>query len=291
MPQPQRDLAAFILTHGRPDNVRTLHSLARYGYTGKVYLLVDDEDAALPEYQARYGDMVKVFSKAEAAGYTDTMDPSPERRGVVYARNAVHRLAREMGLTHYWELDDDYSWFRPVVEKQGPDGPLLYNPDHWNLDAVVEAHLDFLDVSGASAVCMAQGGDFIGGILNNSYWRGLMRKAMNTFFVRTDRPLAFPGRINEDTNMYVSAGNRGDLFFTYTRFRIDQADTQTNAGGLTEIYLDAGTYVKSFYTVMLQPSSVKVGAMNGGSGWRMHHRIDWRRTVPEILPEAVRKPR
>jgi hypothetical protein len=56
---------------------------------------------------------------------------------------------------------------------------------------------------------------------------------------------------------------------------------------MTEIYLDQGTYVKSFFSVMFQPSSIKVEyhpVMR-----RIHHRIDWEKTVPLILSETLKK--
>ena len=42
---------------------------------------------------------------------------------------------------------------------------------------------------------------------------------------------------------------------------LNQKQTQKNKGGMTDIYMSQGTYVKSFYTVMMMPSSVKVGVM------------------------------
>ncbi len=38
------DFAVFILTHGRPDTIRTLDTLKRGNYTGKWYLVIDNED-------------------------------------------------------------------------------------------------------------------------------------------------------------------------------------------------------------------------------------------------------
>ncbi|GCZ20856.1 TPA: hypothetical protein N6771_000356 [Escherichia coli] len=38
------DFCAFILTHGRPDKVLTYRTLRRAGYTGKIFIVVDDED-------------------------------------------------------------------------------------------------------------------------------------------------------------------------------------------------------------------------------------------------------
>jgi len=57
---------------------------------------------------------------------------------------------------------------------------------------------------------------------------------------------------------------------------------------MTEMYLVSGTYVKSFYTVMFQPSSVKVGMVVSCN--RLHHVVRWRNTAPCILSPSQRKP-
>ena len=59
------DFCVFILTHGRPDKVFTLKTIQEKRYTGKTYLVVDDEDKTLPEYLKRFPEQVLVFSKAE----------------------------------------------------------------------------------------------------------------------------------------------------------------------------------------------------------------------------------
>jgi hypothetical protein len=58
---------------------------------------------------------------------------------------------------------------------------------------------------------------------------------------------------------------------------------------MTELYLESGTYVKSFYSVVYQPSSVKVGVLRGRSGTRLHHSVNWKATVPKILRETLKK--
>jgi len=72
--------------------------------------------------------------------------------------------------------------------------------------------------------------------------------------------------------------------------RLQQIVTQQNAGGLTEIYLDLGTYTKSFYSVMYAPSCVKISEV-GTNDKRIHHQVSWKHTVPKILDEQYRKPR
>ena len=69
---------------------------------------------------------------------------------------------------------------------------------------------------------------------------------------------------------------------------LDQPQTQANAGGITEAYLQYGTYVKSFYSVMLCPSCVKISEM-GQSHKRIHHLIDWEVAVPKIVSSKFKK--
>ena len=59
-----KDFAVFILTHGRPNNVKTLNTLNYSGYTGKIYFIVDNEDKTINEYQKNFGkEYVKIFDK------------------------------------------------------------------------------------------------------------------------------------------------------------------------------------------------------------------------------------
>jgi hypothetical protein len=80
----------------------------------------------------------------------------------------------------------------------------------------------------------------------------------------------------------------GYIFFTMSQISLNQVLTQKAKGGMTEAYLESGTYVKSFYSVMYSPSNVKVKMM-GRSNRRLHHAIKWKNTVPMILRESVKK--
>lgn len=283
----ERKAAVFILSHGRPDRIYTLKALKKGNYTGDWYIICDDEDSTLSEYKRRYGKRVIVFSKDDAAPLFDMMDNLSERNVVVYARNYAFVIARNLGLTHFLVLDDDYTAFNYEMVF-GNEERLIRKRKHIkNLDRVFNATFDLLDETGALTIAYAQSGDFIGGI-NGVMRDGFKRKAMNTFFFRTDRPMEFMGRINEDTNAYVFYGMRGELIFTLARLDTEQITTQTNAGGLTDAYKSLGTYVKSFYTVMLAPSCVKVAAM-GERFYRLHHFIQWNYCVPKIISDKHKK--
>jgi hypothetical protein len=288
-----RNFAVFILTHGRADSVYTFKTLRQQGYTGKIYLLCDDEDKQIGKYKNLYGeDTVIVFKKQDAIDITDSGDNFKKRNSVVFARNWNFKIASDLGLTHFWQLDDDYTRFDYSLNAE-----MQYTTSNnkiGKLDDLLEAMMDFMDTTPFHSIAFAQGGDFIGGegctLLSRMRKDEIYRKVMNSFLFRVDRPVQFMGRINEDVNMYVEWGRRGILFMTSPQLRLQQVVTQQNSGGLTEIYLDLGTYTKSFYTVMYAPSCVKISEV-GTTDRRIHHQVMWKYAVPKILDESHRKPR
>ena len=281
-----KGFAALILTHGRPDKVYTYKTLRAGGYTGRIVIVIDDGDPQAEEYRKRFKGEVVVFNKAEAAKLVDAGDNFGERRGVVYARNACWKIAKSLCLQTFIMLDDDYTDFRHKRDDHARYVGLKYVKD---LDRVFDAMLAFYLKTPALSIAMAQGGDFIGGE-NSKTWMRPNRKVMNSFFCATDRPFKFYGSINEDVTCYVNLGVRGALFLTVTSVAIQQKQTQKNSGGLTEFYLDIGTYVKSFYSVIFQPSRVKVSMLRDREA-RIHHRVAWRNAAPCILAERHKRGR
>lgn len=277
------DFAVFILTHGRPDRIHTLKTLEKQGYTGDWYLIIDNEDKMADEYYKNYGDKIIMFDKKAISLTFDTADLSDDRRAIVYARNACFQIAKELGIKYFVEFDDDYTSFNLRYPKDGKLAARMLE----NLDDIFEMMLDFLEDTQALTVCFSQGGDHIGG-LTGRWKKGLIRKVMNSFFCRTDRPFQFLGRVNEDVNTYTYLGSKGELMLTTTDLMLVQLQTQSNQGGMTDLYLDSGTYLKSFYTVMYMPSAVEIREM-GTANRRLHHHVKWNNCVPMILNERYKK--
>lgn len=279
------DFAVFILTHGRPDNVITYNTLQKMGYKGKTYLVIDNEDKKADEYYKNFGkDNVIMFDKLKISKEFDTVDNCEERRTVVYARNACFNIAKDLGIKYFLELDDDYDQFRGRVQI----GNVLSSSKIKDINKLFELMIDFLEKSGALTVAFAQGGDYIGGVGSRVWKEQLSRKAMNTFFCKTDRRFDFIGRINEDVNTYTTRGIKGDLLFTTANIMMNQMTTQSNNGGMTDVYLDSGTYVKSFFTIIVAPSCTRISTM-GNKFRRIHHKILWDKCTPKILNEKWKK--
>ena len=276
------DFAVFILTHGRPDNVITLKTLKQQGYTGAVYLIVDNEDNAREEYVQRFGkDNVIVFDKKAEADQVDEGNNFDERRTITHARNASFRIAKELGVRRFIQLDDDYQFFEWRME------PGMHKVQ--KLDKVFAAMVELYDAAPIVSLAFAQGGDFIGGTNSKSFTEAkLKRKCMNSFICSNERPFRFIGAMNEDVNTYTTLASRGALFFTMPLVSLTQKATQSQAGGISDMYLRFGTYCKAFTTVMMMPSCVQV-AMMGDKHKRLHHQIRWRNCVPVILHERFCK--
>jgi len=286
----REDFCAFILTHGRPDRVHTARTLRSHGYSGQIFIVIDDEDETGEEYKRTFGDDVLVVSQDEAAKYTDPCDNFSGRNSPLWKRNACWDLARRTGYRYFIQLDDDYKgWHYRRMGKGHRLSSSIRDEFHsWklgSLDAVFEALVLLIETTPIKTIALAQGGDYIGGEPYKTLFR---RKAMNSFVCDRDKPFLFRGRLNDDVNTYVSLGAIGDLFFTYMGAYLSQERTQANRGGITDIYLKYGTYVKSFYTVMTAPSCTHIGLM-GNIHKRLHHRINWRKAVPLIIAEPKRE--
>ena len=280
-----KHFGALIVSHGRPDRMLTIKTLKDRGFTGTIKILIDDEDDQADQYYKLFPDMVVTFSKKEYDGKFDKADNRPDRGSVIWARNATFDIAKSLGWKTFVVLDDDYSDFGYRINHKNEFGDWKIK----SLDAVFDAMLEYYLSTPALTISMAQSGDFIGG--KNSGMAKVLtpkRKAMQTFFCATDRPFLWYGRMNDDVNTYCVHGSRGELIMQIPQVAIHQPQTQQHGGGLTEMYLESGTYVKSFYSVMFNPSSVKVSTL-GESHQRLHHRIQWNNTVSKILSPDLKK--
>jgi hypothetical protein len=182
-------------------------------------------------------------------------------------------------------MDDDYSEFL----HRWPEKDKLMSCKITDMNGVFETFLEFLENTVTYSIALSQGGDFIGGAKGGIAKQGMWaRKAMNSFICDTQRRFWFRGTMNDDVNTYIMLGNLGKLFFTNGYCQLLQEQTQKNPGGITELYKDNGTYIKSFYSIIGMPSCVKIIQM-GNTHLRIHHAIKWENCVPKIIREEHKK--
>lgn len=286
----RNDFAVFVLSHGRANTMLTVDTFKNSGYTGQFYVIVDTDDTQIADYESRFGkEHVITFDKDDIGKRFDIMDNFGGNQVVTFARNAVYEIASDLGLKYFFEADDDLSCFRQrYIDDEGS----LRTRYVKDMDSIINAYLDYMDNTSIDILAFGQTGDLIGGKNSKLFIDKYRRKAMQGFFVRVNHKMQFKGRFNDDVNSYVDNGKVGYLILTYRDIIMDTAETQVQVGGISDMYKKYGTYVKTFYSVILAPNCVKVSTM-GDSLVNMHHRIhhiiDWGKAVPKIISGRYKK--
>jgi hypothetical protein len=273
------DFAVFIITHGRPDNQMTLSTLKRGNYSGKTYFIVDDEDETKDRYIQLYGaENVRIFHKSE---WFDIGDNLQDHKGVpVYARNECFRIAKELGIKYFVQLDDDY----PIIIFRYDDGGTLRKKDINNFDALFEAMCDFLALEQITCIAFGVEGDFIGGS-GGKYRERIYPNARNSFFCKTDQPFEFLGRVNEDVSTPAWHNTIGRLFMTILDVMVVLYDHEKNSGGSTEQYRKLNLFWNYFYPILYVPSAIKMSDRTG----KINKLVNYNAIVPKIINERWKK--
>jgi hypothetical protein len=286
------DFCYVILSYGRAETLDTLNTLKKAGAEKEIFIVVGTDDPTVDEYKARYGDKLWIFNKDDYKPKIQLVTPDGSDKVIVYARNACFDLVCENTKYQYFiMLDDDYTSFQRK-ERFIDEGLLRGHVVNKGIDEMFGKLVEFLaKTQRVSTISMAQTGDWIGGIKgkNRPYFS---RKAMNSFTCDINRPIPFMGRINEDVNAYTLDGSRGGIYLQIWDWTLKQRATQKNKGGMTDTYLDGGTYLKSMYSVVLMPSAVSVKRMGNAkskNAYRIHHKVNWRYCIPKIIREEHKK--
>lgn len=274
------DFAVLILTHGRAHDQVTFHELEKHGYTGNVYLVIDDLDEQRDEYERLYGDSVIVFEKREYAKRVDTMTTEDELRSVVFARNAAYDIAGDLGLGYFAMFDDDLSSF---MFRYVRDGRLVSAPVT-EFDALFESMVGFLDTTGVTSLNIASSGALIGG-LQGVYGNGMCWNINQAFVVRADDRLKFVGILNEDMNALLLGKDAGQVMLEAYAITKSTPQRGTNEGGLHGLYDDNKQYVRDFYSVIIDPSSLRIIVSRDGTSLRKSKALMY----PKIISGRWRK--
>lgn len=265
------DFAVFILTHGRAKQQKTVKTLKRCGYTGRLYLIVDDEDKELDEYIRLYGSDVITFSKREIEPCFDTMTNKKEYGSAVYARNASYDIAHSLGIRWIFMCDDDISnlQYRVLKNKE------LKSVNIYNIDKLFER---MCDIANAGKVCIfgfSQAGAFIGGA-NKTYLSGHQRKVSQAMLYDANNPITFRGVFYEDLIVALDAGTAGRVAMSTMLVSIQSPAMASNGGG------DAGSISRewSLCSLLLQRYGLSRCCEYRGKRWRIQIKAPAQRLRP-----------
>ena len=265
------------MSKGRPQ-CKTAKLLKKLKYPGEWFIVCGDNDETIPEYQQNYGvDKVLIFDWKKYFNKCDFMDNTKSLSGAIPARNAIKDIAKKRGENRHWQWDDDYTGFRWFDCKEfrwrSLEGEELQEKlqDIANFGEMVRANNIGFDLA---TVC-ANGVEGVRFILQ------MGQRVFNFHNLPTNDNLwiKWRGRMNDDLLNSIWAKNHGRLVFSLKNPLGAMAQTQKESGGLTDIYKEQGTVVKTAYGVLGHPKAVKLIIWRG----RYHHRVDWQLISPKIV--------
>jgi hypothetical protein len=160
MTNKENDYVVFILTHGRPNKVKTYNTLIKHGYTGKIFIIIDNKDKTKDEYLKNFGDKIYIFDKEEIAKTFDMADNFKDMRIVTYARNASFEIAKKLDVKYFIQLDDDYVYFDYRFDNNLEYAEFSYVK---NLDYIFDKIFKFYkENKSILSIALSQNGYFIG---------------------------------------------------------------------------------------------------------------------------------
>ena len=274
------NIAVFICTHGRPDEQYTLCALRHAGYTGRIYLVVDDEDDTVVGLY-KYGCEIKQFCKQH---YIDTVDigrSDAKRKAILYAKCACEDFAKELDLDAFVIADDDITDFRYRYEE---DGKLLTQYVTKNMDKIFEAYMQFI-LDGN--ICMTSFGTnqmFMGGSISDER-KGEFRIPYNFLFRNTSIPFSWVSEMNEDTiSVLVEHGNKYTIQLPFIKLEMKELMAGAK-GGMTEFYNQMTTGTRIGTILMYSPSNVKYIS----TAKKITHAIKRDNAFPKLISSHVKK--
>jgi len=254
--------AVFILSHNRADRVETYDTLKNLGYSGEVYIVVDDEDPMLSTYIKRFGEIVVVFNKSEWIKDTDTVTNIKLKSSPVYARNAIEHMAKSALYDAYIVMDDDIKNLR---YKYINDYKVKSHHVTCNLDSIFFEYINYLLSAEIATLSFAHVMTYAGGVHNES---DIARLAEHRYTCQIHiRNLKFPvDWISLANNDSISANNTakiGYLWWSLPFIIYDSPKMNTLPGGMKKVYDAVSGFSRSFMSTVVSPTVCKVGVSNG----------------------------
>ena len=281
-----KKFAIFILTHGRPYNQLTVETLQKIGYTGELYLVLDDQDDTYDAYVEKWGaDRIIVFDKDHFIRTTDTGLHTPVPKFAVFARNAIEYVANVFGYDAFMMLDDDITKIRIRL----PDGDSLKSYQITNqFDAIIDKSVEYL--LSCDIACMGLGfcNLYIGGVENFNKENPRQRLCAEAFIRNTSHPIEWRLNMVEDMITSIDAAMCGDVWFQFLPMQVEILMSEGAVeGGNSDVYRQLGMYRISFMPIIAYPASNTVRL--GKKSWASTTTPD--KCIPKIISSRYRKER
>lgn len=261
------DVAVLISTNGRARNQITYSTLRRIGYTGKIFLVVDDEDVELAEYKRIYGDSVKIFSKKEYFKKADLMINKADMCAAIFSRNACFDIAKENGISFFVNCDDDIK----DIKFADIRGRKLITRKITDFDTVMKSVKKFMTCIGSDAMSICEDGVYVGG-LNEKVKTGAYWSMSHWFFFSSDTDLRFRGLWHDDRVFSMDVGKIGKIAFSMSIMRDtlpSENEEEKQKGGMRSGKERFDRYSAEFMTLIAHPDVLKMYLDEKSGKWKL----------------------
>jgi hypothetical protein len=192
------------------------------------------------------------------------------------ARNALHHLAKQMGLKNYWMMDDDIQTFAVdsfFFQKNSWTKPSKKKPIGLRLDLknTFELYERFLDKYENVGLAEFEKQGLTQNHRKNTHF-SINCKSYSCIRFKTDGPdIPWRSRYNDDVMISLDYEKRGFVNVSCKMLAYATPDTQKQAGGMTEAFHQEGTLRKVKYLVKAYPECSFFSLRFG----RFHHLVDY----------------
>lgn len=261
--------AIFICSHGRPECI-TVKALRKAGYTGDIYIVLDNEDDTVQQYlhHCRNNTHVIYFNKQS---YVDHMDigVSPKkakRKVILYAKQACETFADALELDVFGIADDDFLGFRYRYEEAGKLRSATVSKD---LDTVFENYSQFILDNWLCMTSVATNQMFMGGALTPERINEF-RVPYSFVFRNAHIPFEWKSELFEDVISATLKTQEGFFMMQMPFMQLNLKPLYAGAnGGMTDAYKSVDFIKKLFPVVQYLPSCTKIATTASSVSYRL----------------------
>jgi len=278
------DFAIFILTHGRPTQQSTKKLLRDIGYSGKIYLVLDNTDETIQKYIDNHNpNEIFIFDKNAYINSIDVGSNQPLYKCIVYAKAAVEDIAKSLNLSAFAMIDDDVYKFRHRFVENNVLRSVNITK---NFDALMDNVLEYLFNADLTATSFCYTSFYICGIDAFSEKRMQRYRIPYTFVIRNAKhPFEWSFDYGEDIISAILADKRGDKLTMLPDIQIDSTPPDKRAsGGMSETYAQ-DTAKLIFREIIAHPDIITARKYHG----KYVGYINRDNAFPKIMNERYKK--
>ena len=285
------NFAIFITTHERSQSQLSLSALRNGGYTGKIYLIIDNEDRQINDYKKYINENTEIliFDKKKIASVSDcfiSFNLNDIPKAVLFARIACEDFAKKLKLKYFMVMDDD---IKKLSYRICTKNNKLSEINMFNFNEVCEAYCNYLEDAKIAMLGCGNETSYFGGI--KCFESDCQRRCFNIFFRNVSIDFSWISAMNEDYISSIQNGKIGKIIFELKIIKLIAEVANKNnhgniIGGMAEYYKKTTDYERSFYAVIANPSCSYVTLSQKN---KMIITSKWNNAIPKIISDKYKK--